>query len=483
MQITAPSWLVDSATSSPAPRNPDIAVRDAERRAGAARSPRPPRNRRLRPLLIAESCNPEMISVPLVGYAQARAMAELADAHVVTHVRNREALTKVGWREGADFTCIDTELASRWAWQLGEALCGRGKGWTLQAALYLPTYYYFEHLLWQALGRRIEAGEFDLVHRLVPLSPTIPSIIAGRCRRAGVPFVLGPINGGVPWPKHFDSARRKEREWLSYVRGLYQLLPGYRSMRRDASAILIASRDTWKQMPRQYHDRCIYLPENGIDPSRFNLQRTHQAKRPIKVVFVGRLVPYKGPDMLIEAAAPLAQAGEITVDIIGDGPMMPELRTMVQEMGLENAIRLNGWVEHGQVQEWLAKSDVFAFPSVREFGGAVALEAMAVGCVPIVLAYGGPAELVTGQTGFLVPMGDRSSIVRRFREVLGMLARHPEMIEQRSAAAMERARTQFTWQEKARRTHEVYEWVLDPTRAKPGFSMPAAVPAAGDPVA
>jgi glycosyltransferase involved in cell wall biosynthesis len=430
------------------------------------------RIKRPRVLFIAEACNPEMISVPLVGFAQANELMKHVHGHVITHWRNRESLEKVGWQLGREFTTIDTERMSKWAWWLGETIAGRGKGWTLMAALYTPTYYYFEHLVWKEFGRRILAREFDIVHRLTPLSPTVPSTLASKCRRAGVPFVVGPINGGVPWPAQFDSARRKEKEYLSYVRGAYQLLPGYRAMRRDASAILIASRDTWKQMPRQYHEQCFYLPENAIDPARFSLRRTHKATRPIRAIFVGRLVPYKGADMLIEAVAPLARDGAVTLDIIGDGPMMEELKALVARLGVEETVKLRGWVKHDQVQTWLAQSDVFAFPSVREFGGAVALEAMAVGSVPIVLDYGGPAELVTEQTGYLVPMGTRAQIIERFRNVLADLAVNPGKIDQRSAAAIHRATTNFTWEAKAKRTLAVYNWVLNPNVPRPRFAMP-----------
>jgi glycosyltransferase involved in cell wall biosynthesis len=463
MQIVVPNLL--SSVPDASPGGGSAASGDHVVRAGTI-------PRRPRVLLIVEGCNPEMISVPLVGYNQAREIAKLADTHVATHSRNREALTKAGWREGEHFTCIDTERASRFTWWLGESIAGRGKGWTLLAALYTPTYYYFEHLVWQRFGKRIERGEFDIVHRLVPLSPTVPSTIAAKCKRAGVPFVVGPLNGGVPWPKQFDAARRKEKEWLSYVRGAYQLMPGYRSMRKNASAILIASRDTWRQMPRAHHDRCFYLPENAIDPARFSLRRTHTAKRPVRVIFLGRLVPYKGPDMLIEAAAPLVARGDLILDIIGDGPMMNELKELVARTGAGEGIKLRGWVEHSRVQERLAEADVFAFPSVREFGGAVALEAMAVGVVPIVLDYGGPAELVTSKTGFLVPMGTREQIIERFRAVLADLAANPHKIEERSRAALRRASLQFTWEEKARRTMEIYRWVMNPAGTRPTFAMP-----------
>jgi glycosyltransferase involved in cell wall biosynthesis len=415
-------------------------------------------SRRLRVLLIAEACNPEWTSVPLEGWSHARAIARLCDAHLVTQVRNREAILRTRLLEGREFTAIDSEALTRPAYRLAEILRGgSGRGWTTVMAMSALTYRYFEHLLWKQFGSRIRAGEFDVVHRLTPLSPTVASPIAGNCRRAGVPFVLGPLNGGVPWPKGFDDVRRGEREWLSYVRGAYKLLPGYRATRRNAAAILVGSRDTWQQMPARYHDKCVYVPENAVDPTRFTRRRTRQAARPLRAVFVGRLVPYKGADMLLEAAAPLVRSGALTLEILGDGPQMPELKRIVEREGIAHGVCLAGWVPHTQLQDRLLEADIFAFPSIREFGGAVVLEAMAVGLVPIVVNYGGPGELVTPDTGYLVELGSRAEIVERFRWVLEELSADPSKVEDRSPLCVRCVREQFTWDAKARQVVGVYE--------------------------
>ena len=425
---------------------------------------------RPRVLVIAEAANPDWVSVPLVGWSLANSLREVADVHLVTQIRNRQAILDAGWIEGDDFTAIDSETIARPLWRISSLLRGgAGKGWTTVTAISVISYYYFEALIWKRFGEAIRSGKFDLVHRITPPSPTTPSRIARKCRRANIPFVLGPLNGGVPWPKGFDSARRQEKEWLSYVRGAYKLLPGYRSTLQSASALLIGSKATLAQVPVEYHEKCIYMPENAIDPAKFFRVANPGDAHVLHACFVGRLVPYKGPDMLLEAAIPLLREKRLHLDIIGDGPLMPALREMVKKEGLDSAVTLHGWVAHSELQEIMCRSQVFAFPSVREFGGAVVLEAMALGLVPVVVDYGGPAELVTSKTGHKLPMERREKIVSSLRDKLKMLADERQTLDPMMIAARERVHSLYTWAAKARQVREVYDWVLGARPDKPEF--------------
>jgi hypothetical protein len=154
---------------------------------------------RRRVLVLAESAHPEAQSVSWIGWALTRALAERHDVHLVTRWANRDAILATGMREGQDFTAIDLERIERPVLDMASRLRGGAdKGWTTLMALSLPIYYAFEHAVWRAFADRLRAGAFDLVHRITPVSPTMPSVMAGRCRAAGVPFVLGPINGGLP---------------------------------------------------------------------------------------------------------------------------------------------------------------------------------------------------------------------------------------------------------------------------------------------
>lgn len=424
--------------------------------------------RRPRVLVIAEAANPEWVSVPLIGWSLSQALSEVADVHLVTQVRNRDAILRAGLVEGEDFTAIDSEALAKPLWAIGKVLrMGEGKGWTALQAVSAVSYPYFERLIWKKFGAALRAGDYDIVHRVTPLSPTQVSPLAKKCAAIGVPFVVGPLNGGVPWPREFDAARRQEKEWLSYLRGAYKAMPGRGAMLRHASAIIAGSKHTASEVPQAHQGKVVWLPENAIDPARFAKPNT-ATPGPLRACFIGRMVPYKGPDMVLEAAMPLLRAGRMTIDFIGDGPVMPQLREMAEGV---QGVTLHGWLDHGQVQDVASGCSVLAFPSVREFGGGVVLEAMALGLAPLIVDYAGPAELLTPDTGHMVPLGDRAAIVAAFEAALARLADDPAGVAAMGQAARATVDRDFTWAAKARQIAQVYDWVLGQTPSKPYFAI------------
>jgi glycosyltransferase involved in cell wall biosynthesis len=405
-------------------------------------------------------------------------LAEVADVHLVTRQANRLAILEAGLVEGRDFTAIDTSGLEQAVGRVAGLLRGDpNKGWTTLMALSLPAYWAFEQAAWRRFGGPLGAGAFDLVHRITPVSPTMPSLMAGRCARLGVPFVLGPLNGGLPWPRQFDAVRRAEREWLSYVRGIYRLVPGYRATRRHATAILAGSRATLAEIPAPWRPKTVFMPENGIDPARFPPPPERTRRAPLRALFIGRLVPYKGADMAVEAAAALVRRGSVELDIVGDGPERAALAARIGAAGIGGRVRLHGTVPPDVVHRHLEQADVLLFPSIREFGGGVVLEAMAMGVVPLVVDYGGPGELVSPATGIAVPMADRAGIVAALAAALERLTNAPCDLEGMAIRARQRVETLFTWRRKAEQDLEVYAWALGRRAAAPCFPFLAAAAA------
>ena len=242
-------------------------------------------------------------------------------------------------------------------------------------------------------------------------------------------------------------------------------------MLRHARAVMAGSMATYGELPESVRSRTVYLPENGIDPVRFPYDGGRPANGPLRACFVGRLVPYKGLDMLIEATAGHLKDGRMTLDIVGDGPMMQSLRLQAAALNAPDAVRFHGWLEHGEVHRVLRTAHVLGFPSVREFGGAVVLEAMALGVVPIVVDYAGPGELVTEDVGFKVPLGPRAALVDVLGRLFSTLAHDRRPLAPMAAAGRDRATRLFTWDAKAKQVHDVYRWALNPMSDKPNFEL------------
>ena len=409
-------------------------------------------------LIIAEACNPEWTSVPLVGFNIYDSVAAHADVTLVTQVRNRAALERrFGTSRRIEF--IDSEALASPFHKLGRILTlGRGLGWTTrQAMMWLP-YLYFEKLVWKRFRDELLRGEFELIHRVTPLTPTYPSPIASWC---DVPFVMGPLNGGLPWPKGTAKVRLAEMEWLSYVRGAYKLLPFVKRTYRRAARIICGSEYTMASLPRAAAGRTVYMPENGIDPDRFHAKDRQPPStiKPFRILFVGRLVPYKGAHHVIQAygeSTILREQAEVV--IVGDGPEKERLSAMINTLGVAERVKLTGALPQAQVGAMLRESSVFAFPSIREFGGAVVMEAMACGLPCVVADYGGPAELITRESGVTIPVG--TGIASALREKLEGLLAEPARLDSMSRAGVEWAIKHYSWTAKAASIHEIYEQVL-----------------------
>ncbi|WP_108815755.1 glycosyltransferase family 4 protein [Loktanella sp. Alg231-35] len=421
-----------------------------------------------RVLVIAEAANPEWVSVPLIGWLHSEALRAVADVHVVTQARNRAAFLKAGRVEGEDFTAIDTEWLEAPAVGVANKLRGdAGKGWTTLQTFQSMTYPYFERLVWRKFKDQLRAGAFDIVHRITPMSPTSHSTIARKCAKIDVPFVLGPINGGLPWPKGFGAERRREREYMSYIRSAHRLAPGYRRMLDAASAIIVGSSATASEIPSNLTQKTIQISESAVDIDRFSLSPKEGLSTPLRACFVGRMVPYKGPDILLRAAAPLLREGRLHIDLIGDGPLMPTLNEIIASEGIAEAVTLHGWVPHENLQSTAIASDIFAFPSVREFGGTSILEMMAIGLVPVIVDYGGPGDNIPPDLGFKLPLSTRDQLITDLRATLTGIADDPAQLLALREKGQRWIHQTFTWPRRAEQINDIYQWVLGNRDSKP----------------
>ncbi len=295
--------------------------------------------------------------------------------------------------------------------------------------------------------------------------PRYPVKAVKVCKRT--PFVIGPVNGGVPFPKGFQSVARQEFSNLNFLRAIGRLIiPGYRETYKKANLILAGSTYTLNLIVNLFnikHKQIELLSENGIKSSfikeAFEVKSGNNSK--INLLFVGRLVPYKGADILIEAISELKLSvrQKIVLTIVGDGVEKANLEQQVQKLNLKEQISFTGWVEQKATLKYYSSSDIFCFPSIREFGGAVVLEAMANGLPCIVVNNGGIGEYVTEETGIKINPISREFVVRELKKSIEKLVNDRILRQDMSFKAIERAR-EFTWNVKAKKIVNLYYKII-----------------------
>jgi glycosyltransferase involved in cell wall biosynthesis len=291
------------------------------------------------------------------------------------------------------------------------------------------------------------------------MSAVVPSPFAFLLRKGPIPFVIGPINGGLPWPSGF-SQLENQKEWISGARRLYRYLPLARSTYRNAAAIIANSSQTCAEFAA-YLDKVFFVPENGVSRSMVegspNTPKKHEN---LELIFVGGLVPRKACDLALRAAAPLLLGGLARFTVVGDGPERAHLEQLVTTLGIEKAVLFCGWTSHQEVLSRLRTADVLVFPSLRDFGGGVVFEALALGTVPVVVDFGGPGDIVYPNVGYKVPLTNENDIVAQIEKVLAEIAGNPSLLERLQRQAMTYARERLTWDAKAEDTTRILEWVL-----------------------
>ena len=175
----------------------------------------------------------------------------------------------------------------------------------------------------------------------------------------------------------------------------------------------------------------IHRVYNGIDLEHFPTPAQGTTNPVPRIISVGRLVPFKGFEYLVDACAELARRGfDFVCDIVGDGPLRDRLGAKIDMLNLSSRINLLGSLSQRAVLEKIQAADIFALASVIDAQGAsdvfptVILEAMSSARPVVSTRLAGIPELVVdGETGVLVSPGDTAALTCALEQLL----RDPEL--------------------------------------------------------
>lgn len=173
----------------------------------------------------------------------------------------------------------------------------------------------------------------------------------------------------------------------------------------------------------------------SVDEERYLPRSTPREDGPLRLLYVGRLVPEKGGPVLLEALADLRRRGiETHTRIVGGGELHDLLARRIAELGLAGQVELTGPIGQDELPAQYRWADVFVLPSFAEGLPVVIMEAMATGLPVVTTRIAGIAELVAdGQTGRVVSAGRADE----FADAIAWLARDEELRARLGAAGRE----------------------------------------------
>lgn len=380
---------------------------------------------------------------------------------LITHSRVRDELQQAFPEQQHLITYVEDGLLHKAMWRAGRCLPERLSYFTTGFASRLCT-----QLRARKLARQIVQAEgVSVVHQPMPVSPREPTLLRGL----GAPVVIGPMNGNMDYPEAF---RQKEFGLVRLAirvarrtagRLTRTLLPG----KLEAAALLVANDRTRSALPPTYRGRVYTIPENGVDLQLWKsppIAREHPEV--CRCVFIGRLVDVKAVDQLVAAFLSIAARERVSLTIVGDGPEKVMLAALVRGAGAlagnegePGRIFFAGWRTQPQCAEILGRSDVLVLPSLRECGGAVILEAMAVGLPVIATDWGGPADYLDADCGILVAPASPARFRQDLAAAIARVAADPGLRRRMGACGRDKVARLFDWERKADQLLAVYREV------------------------
>jgi glycosyltransferase involved in cell wall biosynthesis len=302
-----------------------------------------------------------------------------------------------------------------------------------------------------------------------PIAPSFPFVLAKRSRQAALvalhhPFPLNDIGAAIGLPSRTPLIVH----WHSKIVGqrpLAALLaPVLRHTLARAQRIIVSHPMLIKNSPllARYADKCAVIPFgihvnywNELDNTQRRKVAELRARHPRLILATGRLVPYKGFHVLIEALRQL----DATAIIVGAGPLSNNLLRTARHFGVSERLTLAGALSRDDLKVHLHAARVCAVPSVSaaEAFGIVQLEAMAAG-LPVVntnLPTGVPHVARHGIEALTVPPDHPAALAAAISQLLA----DPELAQRLGSAGRARVSAEYRAEIFVKRIEEVYEKV------------------------
>lgn len=387
----------------------------------------------------------------LVGWELVQQINKRHDVWVLTHGYNREAVMEEmakGKLEGAKVVFINLNWIKKFLYKVG-----------FGERIY---YYIWQFAAWRKAVSLHSRVKFDLAHQVTFGNDWIPSFIGAFLP---VHFVWGPVGGGQRVPKEllkefsfFGRLSEKSREAAQWIGR--RLWTRKRCAER-AKAILVCNKETKQKIPEKYHAKVHYFPVNGISKKEIGpVPKKKEDQKEFLFLSAGRLHRLKGFDLAIQAFYLFSQENQETVfEIVGSGKERENLEYLMERLNLKYRVKIIDWLERKELLKLMQQCDVFLFPSLRDGGGAVVVEAMAQGKPVVCLDTAGPGFHIQKEWGIKVEPRTKEMVIHDLALALEKLYKDEPLRRKMGRAARKRAKEYYVWDELGKKMEKIYQTV------------------------
>lgn len=335
-------------------------------------------------------------------------------------------------------------------------------GWVEKA--YVNTLgVYLRYLTWQQQAYKVAkkldtVHNFDLVHHVTYGSIQMSSALW----KLGKPMIFGPSGGGQFSPEAFkdyfagDWKTEERRKMVSDL--LVRFNPNTKKTARHAELFLTTNWETY-HMAEDLGAKNVQLFLDTSLPEHFYPKEAptyeHRPGQPLKLLWIGSLIPRKGLPLVMEALAQVSEDIPFSLTVLGDGPLKDEVPKWIAQYGLEGKVNYPGRVPWEEVKKAYQEHHVFMFTSLRDSSPAQLLEAMAYGRPIITLNMHGAANQVPESAGIKVSVDNPATTVKELAEAVTFMYENPEKCQEYCRDGHEFSKTQ-TWPVKTSQIAEEY---------------------------
>ena len=322
-------------------------------------------------------------------------------------------------------------------------------------------YYYLWQIKAYLAARRLnrELG-FDLFHHITYANDWMVSFIGALLP---IPYVRGPGGGAHRTPKglehEYTFGGRMWEKVRTFGQWLFRHDPLFVKGQQRAHAILVCNWDSVRKIPAKWSPKVHLFPVSGVSSEDLTLSTTVKSQtREFKVLTAGSLIRVKGFGLAVKAFKLFVDKHpDSKLTIVGEGPEEARLRSLIRSSQLEDKVVLLGAVPRYDLLCRMASSDVLLFPSLRDGGGTVVIEAMSAAKPVICLDAGGPGLHVTEACGIKITPTSSPETVQNLANALERLYLDEDLRIKLGEAARERARESYHWDRLGERLMEIYQ--------------------------